>query len=155
MIFLLYWDLCCIDHLFYNIQGTQKYSAIMYFKSTCIKITRNERVCKRGGMEKTRGQGIISIWYFACFKALALGRSARGITHVHCTDGVKFQKGWQWKKHGAKAIFQSDRIEMLRLLQSHALAITIGWVCQDYCSDVLFEAGISTWILLSQSPCLS
>ena len=115
-------------------------------------------------MEETRGRGNISIWYFAFFKSLALGRSARGIAHVHCTDGVKLQKGWQWKKHGAKAIFQSDRIEMPRLLQNHALAITIDCVCQDYCSEVAFRlefcwvrvhvclSGVGGWDVVELQP---
>ena len=102
-------------------------------KALASKARGRSECSKRTAMKATRRQDNI-----LSDISLALKHwhwSARGIAHVHCTDGVKLQKGWQWKKHGAKAIFQSDRIEMLRFLQSQALAITIDCVCQDYCSE--------------------
>ena len=38
-------------------------------------------------------------------------------------DGGNGEKGWQEKKCEAEAIFQSNRITMLRLLQSRTLAL--------------------------------
>ena len=40
-------------------------------------------------------------------------------------DGGNGEKGWQEKKCEAEAIFQSNRITMLRLLQSRTLALAL------------------------------
>ena len=86
MIFLLYWDLWCILVVYFPTSREHRNIVqLCTLKALASKAYRRRECAKWVAMEETRGQGNISIWNFACFKALALLRSARGIAHVHCT----------------------------------------------------------------------